>query len=123
MKTYGKELILDLHGCDSQRFTRKNIRKYFKEVCFLIDMKRGKLTWWDDVGVNEKEKQTLPSTKGTSAVQFIITSNITMHTLDLLDRVYLNLFSCKDFDEKTVKQFTAKFFRGRIVKSLLVNRI
>ena len=26
---YGIELILDLHGCDASKFTRKSISKYF----------------------------------------------------------------------------------------------
>ena len=79
MKKYGKELILDLHKCDASTFTRKNLKKYFVQLCKLIDMKRSKLTWWDDYNVPEEERQTEPHLKGTSAVQFIMTSNITIN--------------------------------------------
>ena len=44
---YGIELVLDLHGCDSLKFTRKSISKYFEELCVLIDMKREELYFWD----------------------------------------------------------------------------
>ena len=45
MKAYGKELIIDLHNCDPQTFTRNKIKKYFVEVCKLIDMERAKLLY------------------------------------------------------------------------------
>jgi S-adenosylmethionine/arginine decarboxylase-like enzyme len=122
MITYGKELILDLHECDPSTFTRKSIRKFFKELCELIDMERCKLCWWDDYGLPPEECQTKPHLKGTTAVQFIKTSNITIHTLDLLKSVYLNIFSCKDFDLDTVKQFSESFFQGKIVNNHVIER-
>ena len=122
MITYGKELILDLHECDPSTFTRKSIRKFFKELCELIDMEREKLCWWDDYGVLSEEQETEPHLKGTTAVQFIKTSNITIHTLDLLKSVYLNVFSCKDFDLETVKQFTQEWFKGKIVNNYVIER-
>ena len=123
MKTYGKELIIDLHNCDPKTFTRNKIKKYFVEVCKLIDMQRAKLCWWDDYGVPVEEQQTLAHTKGTSAVQFILTSNITIHTLDILKNVYINIFSCKEFDEKAAEKFTKEWFKGEVVNSTLINRI
>ncbi len=122
MITYGKELILDLHECDPSTFTRKSIRKFFKELCELIDMEREKLSWWDDYGVPPEEQETEPHLKGTTAIQFIKTSNITIHTLDLLKSVYLNIFSCKDFDLEIVKQFTAEWFKGKIVNNHVIER-
>lgn len=122
MKPYGKELILDLHHCDSGRFTRKNIRNYFRELCELIDMERCKLSWWDDYGLPPEECQTEPHLKGTSAIQFILTSNITIHTLDLLNNAYINIFSCKDFDADAAMKFSADWFKGKIVNSHLIER-
>ncbi len=122
MKGYGKELILDLHECDPATFTRKSIKKFFKELCELIDMEREKLSWWDDYGLPTEECQTEPHLKGTTAVQFIKTSNITIHTLDLLKSVYLNIFSCKDFDPEIVKKFTEEWFKGKIVNNHVIER-
>ena len=107
---YGQELILDLHGCDTTTFTRKRLKRYFTEICDLIDMERCDLHFWDDVGVPEAEQQTDPKTKGTSAVQFILTSTIVIHTLDLMSAVYVNIFSCKEFDTSEAAEFTAKWF-------------
>lgn len=122
-KCFGKELILDLHNCDKSSFTRKSIKKYFIELCNLIDMKRCKLSWWDDYGVPSEECQTEPHLKGTSAIQFILTSNITIHTLDLLGNVYINIFSCKQFDAKKTADFTKEWFRGKIVNHKELRRI
>ena len=122
MKPYGKELILDIHKCDSSTFTRKSIRNFFKELCDLIEMKRSRLVWWDDYGVPPEERETEPHLKGTSAVQFIETSNIVIHTLDILESVYLNIFSCKDFDMDVAKEFSREWFKGKIANSQVIER-
>ena len=110
--TYGRELLLDLHDCDARRFTRAAIEEFLGELCELIDMERCDLHFWDDVGVPDDERQTHPKTKGTSAVQFILTSTIVIHTLDLMKAAYVNIFSCKDFDTDEAARFTAKWFRS-----------
>ena len=119
---YGFELILDLHGCDPTTFTRRSIRKYFKKLCELIDMKRCKLSWWDDYGLAPEECQTEPHLKGISAIQFILTSNMTIHTLDLLESTYINIFSCKDFDADAAMKFSADWFKGEIINSHVIER-
>lgn len=123
MKNYGKELIIDLHNCDVSKFNRKSLRKYFKDLCALIEMQPAKLVFWDDVGVPEEEKQIQPHTKGTSAVQFILTSNITVHTLDLLGNVYVNIFSCKEFNSDFARNFTVFYFEGNLKQSRVINRL
>ncbi len=120
---YGQELILDLHECDPMTFTRGSIKLYFSILCNKIDMEACDLHFWDDLETPEDEKQTDPKTKGTSAIQFIITSNITIHTLDLLGAVYVNLFSCKIFDADMAAALTAEWFKGNIVNRVEVDRL
>jgi S-adenosylmethionine/arginine decarboxylase-like enzyme len=119
---YGNELILDLHKCNPDTFNRKDIKMYFKKLCDLIEMERCKLSWWDDHGLPPEECQTEPHLKGTTAVQFIMTSNIVIHSLDLLGAVYINIFSCKEFDPKVAAEFTEKWFQGEIVNSHFIER-
>ena len=121
-KPYGLELILDLHDCDTSQFTRSAIEGFFSELCDLIDMERCNLYFWDDVGVPEAEQQTDPKTKGTSAVQFILTSTIVIHTLDLMRVAYVNIFSCKDFDTDEAAEFTAKWFGSKDWTAKVVTR-
>ncbi len=123
IKKYGMEFIMDLHECDPKTFTRKSIERYFIEVCELIKMKRIKLVWWDDFRVPKEHRQTEPHLKGTSAIQFISTSNITIHTLDLLGNVYLNIFSCKHFFTYDLGKFTEEYFKGKIVHEKEIDRL
>lgn len=118
MNTYGKELILDVYDCNSAKFNRKDIEQYFKTLCDdKIDMIRCDLHWWDFEGEQELYDAAPPHLKGTSAVQFIQTSNIVIHTLDDLGRVYINIFSCKDFDETVAREFTEKTFEGHTINN------
>ena len=120
---YGYELILDLHNCDPETFDRNSLKKYFKELCKQIKMIRCDLHFWDDVGVSPEEKQTSPHTKGTSAIQFILTSTIVIHTLDLMDAVYVNIFSCKEFDKDKAQAFSKEWFKANEVHSHFIERL
>ena len=120
---YGWELILDLQKCVSAKFTRDHIDGYFKELCDLIDMKKCEVHFWDDVDVPLEEQQTEPHTKGTSAVCFILTSTIVVHTLDMLEVVYVNIFSCKSFDSALATEFTKNWFKGEIRNSSFIKRL
>ena len=122
-KPYGYELIMDLHGCNVSKFTRKDLPIFFIELCELIKMQRCELHFWDDVGVPIEEQQTSPHTKGTSAVQFILTSSIVIHTLDLMGAVYINIFSCNYFNEKVALEFTKKWFSSTECTSHYIERI
>ncbi len=121
-KSYGYELILDLHRCNTSTFNRTSLGQYFEKLCEAIDMKRCDLHFWDDVGVPPEERQTSPHTKGTSAVQFILTSTIVVHTLDLLKAVYINIFSCKPFDRKVAEKITKKWFGAENCKAHFIER-
>ncbi len=123
LESYGKELILDLHGCDVSKFNRESITEYMEELCALIDMERCDLHFWDDVGVPGGERQTSPHTKGTSAVQFILTSNITIHTLDDLGKVFVNVFSCKAFSADEAADCTREFFGATSVIRWEITRL
>ncbi len=109
---YGKEIILDLHECDVSTFTRESIADYFKRLCVLIDMQAEDMYFWDDEGLPEEECQTNPKTCGISAVQFILTSTIVIHTLTKLGKAYINIFSCKDFDTEVARDFTVSWFKS-----------
>lgn len=122
-KCYGQELIIDLHECDVSKFNREDIGIFLKEMCLLIEMTPHDLHFWDDIDVPEAEHQTDPKTKGTSAIQFLMESNITIHTLDLLGRVYVNIFSCKDFNVVKASDFTKDFFSGKLKQSYIVRRL
>lgn len=122
-KPYGFELILDLHGCDVSTFNRESLDAYFKKLCKAIKMQKCERYFWDDVGLPEVQKQTSPHTKGSSAVQFILTSSIVIHTLDLLEAAYVNIFSCKKFDKQLAVKITREWFGAKEAITHFIERI
>lgn len=123
MRDYGKELILDLHDCNPDKFTRKSIKKFFIDLCNKIDMQAEKLSFWDYEGQPEEYAKAPKHLKGISAVQFISTSSIVIHSLDDLNKIFINIFSCKNFDPDIVKEFVKEFFEGQIVNNIIIDRI
>ncbi len=122
MKPYGYELILDIHKCDLETFNRASIDDFFTDLCKEIEMEKCEVHFWDDVGVIIDEQQTEPHAKGTSAVCFILTSTIVIHTLDLLKTVYVNIFSCKEYDPDVAAEFTKNWFNGEIINTNFIER-
>jgi S-adenosylmethionine decarboxylase len=121
-KPYGNELILDLHLCDTTKFNRKDIKRYFEDLCKLINMKREDLHFWDYEGDPEGYKAAPVHLKGTTAVQFISTSNIVIHTVDDMRNAYINIFSCREFNPNTAQKFTMDYFKGLVVKAVFTER-
>ena len=122
-RPYGFELIMDLHGCDVGTFNRKSIQEYMAALCEAIDMEREDLHFWDDEGVPENERPKEAHLVGTSAVQFIRTSNIVIHTLELLKAAYVNIFACKPFDDKVAEELTKDWFGAKECRTHFIERI
>jgi S-adenosylmethionine/arginine decarboxylase-like enzyme len=120
---YGYELILDLHECDTTKFNREDLTTFFEKVCEVTDMELAEIHFWDDLETPEDEKQTEAHTIGTSAVCFILTSSIVVHTLDVLKRVYINVFTCKPFNATVAEEFIIKWFNCKdLKKSTFIKR-
>ncbi len=123
---YGRELIIDLYKCDkSCRFNRKDIEKFLIELCELVDMQREDLHFWDYDGCPEEKAvapahlvgtsavNVLPCKRINGAIQFITTSDIVIHTVDLKEECYINLFTCKPFNELEAINFIVDYFGSR----------
>ena len=135
-KPYGYELIIDMQDCVAvglkQHFfgitfvelllRRLYLRGYFRSLCKAIRMKPQKRTYWDDMWCWPWNRQTKAHTTGTSAVQFIITSNITVHYLELADSAYVNIFSCKPFSRERAVDTTKCWFKPGSCKTKLIER-
>lgn len=122
-KPYGYELILDLHGCDVSKFNRTSLKRFFEKLCKAIDMKRADLHFWDYEGIPVEERPKEAHLLGTTAVQFITTSNIVIHTLDLLKAVFVNIFSCKKYDAELAEKITREWFGAKECGTHFIERI
>ena len=54
-----------------------------------------------------------PRVTGFSMCQLIETSLISAHFANQSNAVYLNVFSCKEFDEKLVQEFAEAYFKAK----------
>ena len=104
MDGWGKHLVLDVMGCD---ITKANdpeyIKQFTKELVKLIDMKpfgEPQVVHFADGG----------DKAGWTMIQLIETSNIMGHFLDHNGDLYLDVFSCKDFDPLVVVEALNKWF-------------
>lgn len=119
---YGWELILDLHECEHLPTTREQLREFMTTMCNMISMEAEDLHFWDYADTPEEYEAAPAHLAGISAVQFISTSNITLHTVDKMKQVYINIFSCKSFDAYLAAEFCACWFGGRIAGQHLIVR-
>jgi len=116
---YGSTVLLDLHNCDASMFTRMHIRKFMKDFCEKFGFTRARLHFWDYD--NDEERRAAPAhLAGVSAVQFLTTSGIVIHTIDKLQAVYLDIFWCGISQSVSpihpeyidMQDYAAAFFRG-----------
>lgn len=122
-KRFGYELLIDMHGCDVSTFNRNSLTDFFKKICDEIGMVREDLHFWDYEGVPKEELPTDVHLLGTSAIQFITTSNIVIHTLDLTGAVYVNIFSCKEYSIEVAKKVTCDWFKAKDCRTNFIERI
>ncbi len=117
--SYGQELILDIHEC-AKATMEVDIQAFCEELVELVDMQAEDFHIWKSDPDDAKNSKTF----GVSAIQFIITSNITVHILPLLNNgsVYINLFSCKSFDSDVAAKFCETYFKGVIAGRQFVER-
>ncbi len=109
-KFWGKLASIDLTGCNDKITKPKEIRRFCDELCKKIKMKKYGPTYIKRFGVGKLE--------GYSFMQFIETSSITAHFEEQQNpkKAFIDIFSCKDFNEKDACEFCKKFFEAKGAK-------
>jgi S-adenosylmethionine/arginine decarboxylase-like enzyme len=109
---FGKELALDLGGCNPAIL--RNPEELTDYINLLID--RIGMTAYGDPLVAEFGNGVL---FGVTVVQLITDSNlnvittVNMHAEPPAAGVHINAFSCKDFDLEDAAAFSIKFFKAK----------
>jgi S-adenosylmethionine/arginine decarboxylase-like enzyme len=107
---WGLLTSIDLFNCDSQIIRDENkIKEYVVKLCSLIDMK----TFGEPVVVNFGEDERVA---GFSMFQLIETSCVSGHFANQSNSVYIDIFSCKWYEQKKAVEFTKDFFKEERVK-------
>ena len=104
-KVWGWHTIVDASDCDHKAITDYDtIYKFSKKLVKEIDMVPYGEPQIIKFGSGDKEGYTL--------VQLIETSNITAHFADDIDAVFLDVFSCKEYDSRIVERLVREYFKA-----------
>ena len=102
---WGYHLIVDCSKCDKKKVKDLNhIKKFIDSVVKTCKMK--KLGNLKVENLQDGDKKLY----GYSVVQLIHTSSIVCHLMDLTGDVYIDIFSCKEFDIDKVIYVINTFF-------------
>lgn len=112
---WGRSCSVDLHGLDTKLINPETIKKYVRELCKLLRMKRH--------GPTEIGRFGHGKLRGYSMMQFIETSSITAHFDDKGHRAFIDIFSCKQFNPRKVALFSKKFFKAESARINVEERL
>ena len=104
---WGLLTSIDLHGCNPETIRdAEKIKQFVYELCERIGMKR----FGDCQVVNFGED---PRVSGFSMTQLIETSLISGHFANQTNATYLDVFSCKFYDQNEAAEFAKEFFEAK----------
>lgn len=115
---WGTELIVNCTNCDRSKVTdEKIIRSFIKELIEEI-----KMVSWNDPLIQHFETPN-PNLSGWSFCQMITTSAITAHFIDESGNAFINIFSCKEFNENDAIKVIQKYFNPEKISTTCIDRI
>ena len=114
---YGRELVIDLSGCDYEILTSCSaLTNFITELCAEIGMKPFGEPIAPDFG-HAKFR-----TAGLSVVQLIETSNLSMHVSPHWKKACLNIFTCSTLDAERAIKFSMRELDADKAEGLLLPR-
>ncbi|MBU0460010.1 MAG: S-adenosylmethionine decarboxylase [Nanoarchaeota archaeon] len=112
---WGRSASLDLHDCDPKLIkSPPAMRKFIRELCTLIKMKRH--------GPTQIQRFGHGNLRGYSLMQFIETSTIVAHFDEIDNRAFIDIFSCKTFNPQTAAKFCQTFFKAKSMTTYVEER-
>ncbi len=107
MGDFGLSVHINLFGCNHEKICDiEYIKAWMIDLCNYIEMKR-------HGDMIAERFETEPYFYGYSVMQLIETSCITAHFNEQTDCCYIDVFSCKDFDDMKTTEFCADYFDAK----------
>lgn len=114
---WGQHLVLDLAGCPRDRLTdAAHIRTWVKDLIDAIKMKA-----YGEAQLEHFAAHSFDAA-GYTLLQLIETSNICAHFAENLGQIYIDIFSCKRFDNEVAIQVCRKYFAPATVEVHVLER-
>jgi len=116
-RPWGQHLILDFAGCPRELLTdADHLRAWVKELVEVIKMKA-----YGEPSIEHFATDCFESA-GYTLVQLIETSNICAHFAENLGQIYIDIFSCKRFDNDTAQEVCARYFEPTTIAATTLER-
>jgi len=104
-KFWGYHLMIDCSNCKRENIKDiNNIKKFINSLIKVCNMKK-----LGDLKIENLQSGN-KDLYGYCVVQLIHTSSITCHFMDISGDVYIDIFSCKEFDCNKVINIINKYF-------------
>jgi len=114
---WGQHLILDLAGCPrALLIDADHLRTWVKDLIVTIKMKA-----YGEPQIEHFATHSFDAA-GFTLLQLIETSNICAHFAENLGQVYIDIFSCKSFDNDAAVAVCRKYFEPEVVELHLIER-
>ena len=107
-KYWGYHLMIDCSNCNKEEISNiNNIKKFINSLIKCCKMKK-----LGDLKIENLQSGN-KSLFGYCVTQFIHTSNITGHFMDVSGDAYIDLFSCKEFNIEEVINIVNQYFHPK----------
>jgi S-adenosylmethionine/arginine decarboxylase-like enzyme len=113
-RAWGLSCAFDFNEADKRKISNPStVKQFIKELCDAIKMKMYGETWIEKFASHDEKLF------GITVLQAIETSSITAHFAENIGEIYLDVFSCAEYDPQVVLNFTEKFFlcKGKIINN------
>ena len=117
-RPWGFHAIMDCSECDLVSIQdANNIKNWIADLLEKIDMQPIGEPIISKTGIGQADKE------GYTAVQIIVTSSIVAHFIDRDRHIYIDVFSCKEFNPYVVEQSIKDFFGANTnIRTILLPR-
>ena len=116
-KTWGKHLIIDAYGIEEKKLKDgKAIKKLLRDL-----PKKFKMRTLGNVVVKKVASDHYPNW-GISGFVMLYDSHISIHTWPEDGYVAMDLYSCKNFNDKAITKYLKEFWKAKKMKAKLVIR-
>lgn len=115
--SFGPHLMLDLHKCNRSKLTNfrlmYNLLKNMPEKIGMTRISEPQLM---------RYKDRWAKTPGITGFVILAESHVSLHTFPDDDFVFLDIFSCRNFDYKSTKEYLISFFESKSPQARVVKR-
>ena len=115
---FGYELLLDCYGCKKGTCgDLEHCYSYLDKLVDFIDMKKQ-----EPPTIFRTDRKSFPDKAGLSGWVPLVESSIVIHTLSKKNFISIDVYSCKDYSQKKVIEFTQRYFDPEKIEHQFVER-